>query len=88
MKTKSGKVRLSITLTKEVHELLETLCESETRARGRQITWIIKQYWAIKKTHPELGLSQTQHFSLLKYRPEQDVIKNKVIPFPVSSVRK
>ena len=96
MKTKSGKVSFNITITKEAYECLEELCLEEGRSlKSRQITWIINQYWAIKKTRPEQVLSLSELMSLPKSsQPAQDVVVPNVIPniipfpVPVSNMRK
>ena len=51
MKTKTGKILFSITLSAEDYEALEEMCKMERRSKSRQIAWIFRVYRDSKIKH-------------------------------------
>ena len=39
----TGKVKIAITLRKDVYDLLEEMCRRDNRSKSREISWIIRQ---------------------------------------------
>ena len=50
MKEPTGKVKIAITLRKEVFNLLEEMCRRDTRSKSREISWLIRQSNEVKFT--------------------------------------
>jgi hypothetical protein len=51
--TTTGKVKIAITLQKDVYDLLEEMCRKDKRSKSREVSWIIKQNKEAKSAEKE-----------------------------------
>ena len=54
----TGKVKIAITLQKDIYDLLVDMCRKDNRSKSREISWIIKQSKEAKSAEKENRIIQ------------------------------